>query len=455
MTNLIVQIVKYLMIVLMALYTLECFTVFRKKDREGQNYLFLRQEMLMFFMHFAAYLVIFLELEDVQVLFFYLAQVVYLLATLILFRTLYPKASRLLINNMCMLLAIGFIMNARLNYDECVRQFVIAAISTLVALLIPVIIRKIRFITRMYWAYALLGIGMLGLVAVAARVTYGAKISIDIGGFSFQPSEFVKIIFVFAIAGLLTHAKDFKRIVIATVLAALHVLILVISTDLGGALIFFITYLVMLFIATRNPFYTLAGLAAGSVGAVGAYYLFSHIQTRVKVWLDPFSDYQLTGYQIAQGLFSIAAGGWLGVGLFQGSPENIPLAEQDMMFPAICEELGSIFGICLILICMNCFIMFVNISMQLSNRYYRLVAFGLGTTYAVQVLLTIGGSIKLIPLTGVTLPLVSYGGSSLLSTLIMFAIVQGLYMLRSDEETEREMKEQERILQEQDDSYLD
>ncbi len=455
MTNLIVQIVKYLMIVLMALYTLECFTVFRKKDREGQNYLFLRQEMLMFFMHFAAYLVIFLELEDVQVLFFYLAQVVYLLATLILFRTLYPKASRLLINNMCMLLAIGFIMNARLNYDECVRQFVIAAISTLVALLIPVIIRKIRFITRMYWAYTLLGIGMLGLVAVAARVTYGAKISIDIGGFSFQPSEFVKIIFVFAIAGLLTHAKDFKRIVIATVLAALHVLILVISTDLGGALIFFITYLVMLFIATRNPFYTLAGLAAGSVGAVGAYYLFSHIQTRVKVWLDPFSDYQLTGYQIAQGLFSIAAGGWLGVGLFQGSPENIPLAEQDMMFPAICEELGSIFGICLILICMNCFIMFVNISMQLSNRYYRLVAFGLGTTYAVQVLLTIGGSIKLIPLTGVTLPLVSYGGSSLLSTLIMFAIVQGLYMLRSDEETEREMKEQERILQEQDDSYLD
>ncbi len=443
MTNLIAQISKYLIIVLMALYTMECYTVFSKKDDEARKYLFLRQNMLMFFMHFAAYMVIFLEIGEVQVLIFYAAQVVYLLAVLILFTRLYPMASRVLINNMCMLLAIGFIMNARLKYSQCVRQFIIAVGATVIALLIPVIIRKIRFITKMYYVYTLLGIGTLALVAVAARVTYGAKITIDIGGFSFQPSEFVKIIFVFAIAGLLSHARDFRRIVIATVLAAVHVLILVISTDLGGALIFFVTYLVMLFIATKNPLYTLAGIAAGSGGAVASYFLFSHVRTRVKVWLNPFSDYQLTGYQVAQGLFSIAAGGWFGVGLFQGSPESIPLAEQDMMFAAITEELGSFFGICLILVCMSCFIMFVNIGMQLTNRYYRLVAVGLGTTYAVQVFLTVGGSTKLIPLTGVTLPLVSYGGSSILSTIIMFAIVQGLYMLRSDEETRREQADAE------------
>ncbi len=444
MTNLIAQIAKYLIIILMALYTMECYTVFRKKDEESKQYLFLRQDMLIFFIHFAAYLVIFLEMQELDVLLFYGAQVIYLLAVLILFRNLYPMASKLLINNMCMLLVIGFVMNARLKYEQSVRQFVIVAASTVVALLIPVIIRKIRFITKIYYAYALLGIGMLALVAVAARVTYGAKISIDIGGFSFQPSEFVKIVFVFAIAGLLTHAKDFRRIVIATVLAAIHVLILVVSTDLGGALIFFITYLVMLFIATKNPFYTFAGFLAGGAGAVGAYFMFSHIRTRVQVWLDPFADYQLTGYQIAQGLFSIAAGGWFGVGLFQGTPEAIPLAEQDMMFTAICEELGSIFGICLILVCMSCFIMIVNIGMQLTNPYYRLVAVGLGTMYAVQVILTVGGSTKLIPLTGVTLPLVSYGGSSILSTLIMFAIVQGLYMLRSDEEEDRLKKEEKK-----------
>lgn len=440
MVNLVIQVSKYLIILLMALYTLQCFTVFRLKDEEAKSYLFLRQNMLMFSMHFVAFMVLYLELTETTVLLFYGAQVLYLAAVLVLFGNLYRRASRLLINNMCMLTCVGFIMITRLSYDQSVKQFKIAVISSVVALLIPVIIRKLRFITRMYWAYTLLGIGLLGLVAIAARVTYGAKLSFEVGGISIQPSEFVKIIFVFAIAGLLTHARDFRRIVIATGLAAAHVLILVISKDLGSALIFFITYLVMLFVATRNPFYMLAGVLSGSLAAVGAFFLFSHVRVRVEAWRDPFKDYQGDGYQIGQSLFAISAGSWFGTGLCQGSPGAIPFAAQDMMFSAICEELGSIFGICLLLVCMSCFIMFVNIAMQLTNRYYRLVAVGLGTTYAVQTFLTVGGGIKLIPLTGVTLPLVSYGGSSMLSTLIMFAIVQGLYMLQRDEEYRAEQK---------------
>lgn len=440
MTSLIIEISKYLIIILMALYTLQCFTVFRLRDDEARNYLFLRQNMLMFFMHFVAFMVLYLELTETTVLLFYAAQVLYLAAVLVLFGNLYRRASRLLINNMCMLTCIGFIMITRLSYDQSIKQFKIAVISSAVALLVPVIIRKLRFITRMYWAYTMLGIGMLALVAIAARSTYGAKLSFDFGGFSVQPSEFVKIIFVFAIAGLLTHARDFRRIVIATGLAAVHVLILVLSKDLGSALIFFATYLVMLFVSTRNPFYVLAGILSGSLASVGAYFLFAHVRVRVQAWRDPFKDYQGDGYQIGQSLFAISAGGWFGTGLCQGSPSAIPFAAQDMMFSAISEELGSIFGICLILVCMSCFIMFVNISMQLSNRYYRLVAVGLGTTYAVQTFLTVGGGIKLIPLTGVTLPLVSYGGSSMLSTLIMFAIVQGLYILQRDEESKIEKK---------------
>ena len=116
----------------------------------------------------------------------------------------------------------------------------------------------------------------------------------------------------------------------------------------------------------------------------------------------------------------------------------IPYVQEDFMFSAIAEEMGTIFGVCLILVCMSCFIMFINIAMKLTNRFYRLVALGLGTTYAVQVFLTIGGGTKLIPMTGVTLPLVSYGGSSALSTIVIFAIVQGLYMLRVDEERKDE-----------------
>ena len=114
------------------------------------------------------------------------------------------------------------------------------------------------------------------------------------------------------------------------------------------------------------------------------------------------------------------------------------------MFSAITEELGGLFAICVILVCMSCYIMFVNIAMRLSNRFYRLVALGLGTMYAVQVFLTVGGAMKFIPMTGVTLPLVSYGGSSMLSTVMMFAIIQGLYILREDEEEQIERFREER-----------
>ena len=444
MTNLIIQVSKYLIIILMALYTLQCFTVFGKRDEESRQYLFMRQNMLMFFMHFVAFMVLYLEMAKTTLLIFYGAQVIYLAAVLLLFTKLYPRASRLLINNMCMLISIGFIMITRISYSQSTKQFKIAVVASVIALLVPVLIRKLRFITKMYWLYVLVGLGLLALVAIAARSTYGAKLSFDFGFFSIQPSEFVKIIYVFAVAGLLSHARDFKRIAVATGLAALHVLILVLSKDLGSALIFFITYLVMIFVSTRNPFYTLAGLLAGSGAAVGAYFLFNHVRVRVQAWQDPFRDYQGGGYQICQSLFAISAGGWFGTGLGQGSPVAIPFVEQDFMFSAIAEELGSIFGICLLLVCMSCFVMFVNISMQLTNRFYRLVAVGLGTTYAAQIFLTVGGGIKLIPMTGVTLPFVSYGGSSMLSTLIMFSIVQGLYMLQRDEEAKNEAQDQQR-----------
>jgi cell division protein FtsW (lipid II flippase) len=169
------------------------------------------------------------------------------------------------------------------------------------------------------------------------------------------------------------------------------------------------------------------------------------VRVRVQIWKDPFADYAGSGYQICQSLFSIAAGGWLGTGLYRGSPGAIPYVEEDFMFSAILEEMGGIFGICLILVCLAVFIMFVNIAMKLESRFYRLAAVGFGAIYATQVFLTIGGGTKLIPMTGVTLPLVSYGGSSLLSTLIMIAIVQGLYMLRSDEVREEYETERSRI----------
>lgn len=340
----------------------------------------------------------------------------------------------LLVNNMCMLISVGMVILCRLNIEKAQRQLMIVAAGSALALVVPVMIRKMSFLKKLTWIYAGAGVIMLAAVFVLGRTTFGAKLSL----FGVQPSEFVKIIFVFFMASLLWKDSGFPQVVRAAVIAGMHVLILVMSRDLGSALVFFITFLVMVYVVTRNPIYFAGGLAGGALASVAAYFLFGHVQERVTAWKRPFSVYEQEGYQIVQSMFAIGTGGWFGMGLFQGSPESIPVAEEDFVFSAICEELGGIFAICLILICMSFFLMIVNISLQIKNPFYKLIALGLGTEYAFQVFLHIGGATKFIPMTGITLPLVSYGGSSALTTIIMLAIIQGLYILREDEDEELE-----------------
>lgn len=436
MTKLIIDISKYVLLVLIALYALQSYIIFKKKNEDAREFLFLRQNVLMFAIHFIAFTVFYLKMDESTLFYFYGAQAIYLGAVLVLFRNLYPRASKLLVNNMCMLITIGFIMLTRISYDQSMKQFKILAIATVAALIIPILVKKLKFLDKLGYIYALGGISLLGVVLVFAKFSYGSKLSLSIGGFTFQPSEFVKIIFVFAVASLLAKATDFKHVVITTAIAGAHVLILVVSKDLGSALIFFVTYLVMLYVGTRDWRYLFLGIAAGVIASVAAYFLFSHVRVRVQVWKDPFASYTGDGYQVAQSLFAIGAGGWFGTGLYQGSPTMIPIVEQDFMFSAICEELGGFFAICLILIYMSCFIMFVNIAFKMENKFARLASLGLGCTFSVQVFLTVGGAMKMIPSTGVTLPFISYGGSSIMSTVIMFAIVQGFYISRREERGE-------------------
>ena len=225
-------------------------------------------------------------------------QAAFIAVTISSYRLVYGRASGLLINNMCMLLMIGFIMITRLSFDKAIRQFAIAVGAMVCSLIIPVLIQKVRFLRKMPWLYAAAGI--IGLLAVLAFgiTSSGAKISISIAGISVQPSEFVKIIFVFFVACMLYENTDLKHVCIATVLAAVHVLILVLSRDLGGALIFFVTYLVMLYVATRKLFYFAGGLLTGCIAAVVAYQLFSHVRVRVLAWQDPLSRIENEGYQI-------------------------------------------------------------------------------------------------------------------------------------------------------------
>lgn len=433
------------MIVLVTVYTYLCFSIFGYFDPDKKKRMLRKQNVLMFMIHLIAFLVMYLEKNDIKILALYLMQVTLLGATIVLYTVIYPRVSRLVVNNMCMLLSIGFIMITRLDYNKASKQYLIAAGGIALCLIIPVIIRKFRLLSEWRILYAAAGIVSLGIVLIVGRVSYGAMLGFTIGGISIQPSELVKIIFVFFVAASFKRSMEFKEIVITTAIAAFHVLILVVSKDLGAALIIFVVYLVMLYVATHQPLYILAGLGAGSVASVVAYYLFSHVRTRVIVWKDPFASYDNGGYQVAQSLFAIGTGGWFGTGLYQGQPDTIPVAAEDFIFSAISEEMGLIFALCLILICVSCYVMFLNIAMQLHNMFYKMVALGLGTCYIFQVFLTIGGAVKFIPSTGVTLPLVSYGGSSLISTLIMFAIIQGLYILREDEEDDIERKKKERL----------
>ena len=434
MVNIIVELSKYLLVILIILYTFQCFNVFSKKQERTKKRLMRKQLVLIVLMDTVAFLVIYLKTNEPASILFYGEIMVYLLAIQGLYRLFYKKASMLLVNNMCMLLNIGFIIIYRLDIEKANRQFLIVAAGSAVALIVPVLIRKMKFLVKLTWLYA--AVGMLGLMAVLvlAQVTGGAKLSI----FGFQPSEFIKIVFVFFLAAALQQEPDFGRVCKVTVVAAVHVLVLVLSRDLGSALVFFITYLVMVYVATKKPLYFFGGLLGLLAASVVAYFLFGHVRQRVVAWKDPFAVYDQEGYQIVQSMFAIGTGSWFGMGLYQGSPKSIPVVQEDFVFSAICEELGGVFAICMILICMSFFLMLVNISLQIKNPFYKLIALGLGTEYAFQVFLHIGGATKFIPMTGITLPLVSYGGSSALSTIIMLGIIQGLYILREDEDEELE-----------------
>lgn len=436
MANLITNVSKYLMILLIAIYTYYNFRFFGIRDEWGKRRLCRLQNVVMVLIHTLAYLIIYLRTEDEKTLMFFGAQLLFFFLYMGLYRLFYRNLSRLLLNNACMLLSTSFIILTRISMDRAVRQFAIVAVAAAVTMIIPFIMDRAWQLSKIPWVYGSIGLALLLVVCVMGNTAFGAQLSINIGGFSFQPSEFVKISFVFFVATMFYRSVDFKTIAVTTAVAAAHVLVLVMSKDLGSALIFFVTYLLMLFVATGSWLYLGLGVGSGAAAAVIAYNLFSHVRTRVEAWLDPWSDISGKGYQISQSLFAIGTGGWFGMGLYQGMPSKIPVVEKDFVFSAISEEMGGIYAICLILICLGCFMQFMMIAAKMQAVFYKLIAFGLGTTYIVQVFLTIGGVTKFIPSTGVTLPFVSYGGSSILSTFIVFNVVQGLYILKRNEEEE-------------------
>lgn len=454
MQTVIIELSKYAILLCFLMFTITGFRAIGK--HKGK--LFWVQRGFLFCVHFLAFLVLYIQTNEMKYLIFYGVQAVFILIMIIIYDVVYPKMSKLIVNNMFMFLAVGSIMISRITFSRAVKQFVIAAAACVISLFIPVFIKKMRWLSRPVWLYAIVGIGFLAVMKLTGIVTYGASISFTIAGITVQPVEFVKIIFVFFLASFLAKRHDFKSIILVSVVSAVHVLLLVWSRELGGALIFCVVYLALVYISTRQPIYFFGGLIGGSAAAVVAYNLFNHVRVRVQTWTTPFSVIKHDTSQISQSLFAIGTGGWFGMGLMEGIPNTIPVASEDFIFAAITEELGMFFSLCLILICLSTFIMFVNIATKIREPFYKLLAVGFGIEYIFQVFLTIGGGTKFIPLTGVTLPLVSYGGSSVLCTIVVFHVIQGIYVLKQAESAEEEHGADEYYDEEgyyEDDEYYD
>ncbi|MCR5278303.1 MAG: FtsW/RodA/SpoVE family cell cycle protein [Lachnospiraceae bacterium] len=440
---------KYFIVFFMIVYTMTGFLVFSHKDEHSRKNLYGLQVVLIVLMHFSCFLSICLKTGDIKYLFYYAAFQVSMILFMEIFPMIYERINRLIINNVCMLTSIGLVMLARLDFDKALKQFIIVMISLVIGGFIPFIMKKINRIPNIPYFYGGVGIFLLALVSLIGRIANGSRLAIFIFGVSFQASEFVKIIFVICLAGILYNGTEIRNLLIATAFAAAHVLILALSNDLGAALILFVTFVLMVFIATGNFFYLAVGVGTGAGISVLAYNLFRHVQVRVQAFIDPFSVIDNEGYQITQSLFAIGSGSWFGLGLFDGTPETIPYVETDFIYSAIAQEFGIVFAICLILICLSCFIMFINISFKLSDDFYRYIAVGLGFTYVFQVFLTVGGGTRFIPLAGVTLPLVSYGGSSVMATVFTFMIIEGLYTVRDSGNFSFKNKAKERKLNSQ------
>jgi len=304
------------------------------------------------------------------------------------------------------------------------------------------LVRDYTVLARYKYILGFVGVGLLLLPMTPLGVTVnGARLWVGFGSFRFQPGELAKICLVIFFAAYLAerkellaiasrriaglHFPDIKHFGPLLVMWGLSLCVMFFEKDLGSSLLFFSIFLVMLYVATARVAYLAIGTLLFAGGAYLGYQTFSHVQSRVQVWLDVFNpEYiQAEGYQLSQSLFALATGGLFGTGLGRGRPDLIPEAPTDFIFSVIGEELGLL-GTAAILVCfMLIAARGLRTSLRTRDDFGQLLAAGLVAIFAIQTIIIIGGVTRALPLTGITLPFMSYGGSSLLSNFVLIALL--------------------------------
>lgn len=364
-------------------------------------------------------------------------------------RKLAPGADPAILPITFALSGIGIAFVTRLRPELAVGQLMWLFVGVACMVAVMALVRNLDKLARYKYTLMLAGFILLvsPLLPFIGQEIYGSRIWLAIGPFSFQPGEVAKIAIVLFLAGYLAanremlsvftwrvgpfNLPDARTLLPLLVMWLISIGIVAFEKDLGSALVFFFVFLVMLYVATGKKTYVIAGVLLMAAGAVGLYFVFDHIQVRVATWLDPFADAQNTGYQLVQTIYSLADGGLFGVGIGRGLAEQIPVVESDFIFAAIGEETGLLGAAGLLLLYLCFAIRGVVTAARAKSDVSSFTAIGLTSIIILQAFIIVGGVTRLIPLTGLTLPFVSQGGSSLLASFISV----GLLMRAGDEGT--------------------
>ncbi len=360
-------------------------------------------------------------------------------------RVLASRADPYLLPVTALLSTLGLVVLYRLDEGLARKQAMWLVVGLVAFLLVLAVVRDLKWLPRWRYAIGALGVLLLLFTAVFGREINGARLWVDLGPVSFQPGEFGKILLMVFFAAYLVDMREvltvstrrllgvplppFRYLAPLLTIWALSLALMVFMKDLGTSLLFFGALLALLYVATGRLFYVLVGLVLFTVGAVALYFVFPHVQTRVDIWLDPWKDPTGKGYQIVQSLFALAEGGLFGRGLGQGylilqsGNTIIPYLETDFIFSAIGEELGLMGAVGIILLYMIFVYRGYRVSVRSQDDFPRLLSVGLTSIFALQSFLIMGGVTKLIPLTGITLPFVSYGGSSIVANFVLLGLL--------------------------------
>jgi len=349
-----------------------------------------------------------------------------------------------------LLSGVGMVLARRLEPDLiarygdihsgiAIKQVIWVFLGSLILMLVSFVPWRLRWLRHYRYTWLLLGLLLVGLTTIVGVERNGARLWLNLGFFQLQPVEPLKILLVVYLAAYLDDHRDLigrasyrlgplrlpplPYLVPIMLMWGMTIVLIIIQKDLGAALLFFAIFLAMLYLVTNRSSYVAAGLLAFSAGAAALYPIFSHVRTRVDAWRDPWADPFGGGYQMIQALYAFANGGAVGAGLGLGNPTTVPESQTDFVFAAIGEELGLVGTLGLLLCYALLAIQGYSIARNARDGFQQLLAAGLTTAIVVQAFIITAGVTNLIPLTGITLPFVSYGGSSTLINFVMIGIL--------------------------------